>query len=113
MGKRLAMPARYSHLNQEDLDEKMLGIMGVKTIPEEKESLQECSYCNLRYPLETKFCDACSRPLNIVDALTMEKEQEERTRSLILETLRQEHANKSKSSINKKLEEENQAKQRD
>ena len=43
----------------------------------------------------------------------MEKEQEERTRSLILETLRQEHANKSKSSINKKLEEENQAKQKE
>lgn len=106
-----SMPARYSHLNQEDLDEKMLGIMGVKTVPEEKESLQECVYCNLRYPLETRFCDACSRPLNIVDAITMEKEQEERTKSLILEMLRQEHSNKSKIKSNKKLEEENKAKQ--
>ena len=102
------MPARYSHLNQEDLDEKMLGIMGVKTPKEVKESLQECAYCNIRYPIETRFCDNCSRPLNITDALEMEKEQEARTKSLILETLRQEHSNKSKGLVNKKLEEENQ-----
>ena len=102
------MPARYSHLNQEDLDEKMLGIMGVKTPKEVKESLQECVYCNIRYPIETRFCDNCSRPLNITDALEMEKEQEARTKSLILETLRQEHSNKSKGLVNKKLEEENQ-----
>ena len=101
------MPSRYSHLNQEDLDEKMLGIMGVKTPKEVKESLQECVYCNIRYPIETRFCDNCSRPLNITDALEMEKEQEERTKSLILETLRQEHSNKSKTESNKKLEEEN------
>jgi len=107
------MPSRYSHLNQEDLDEKMLGIMGVKTPKEEKESLQECAYCNIRYPIETRFCDACSRPLNIVDALEMEKEQEERTKSLILETLRQEHSNKSKKLVTKQLEEENQAKQKE
>ena len=105
--KSSLMPSRYSHLNQEDLDEKMLGIMGVKTPKEVKESLQECSYCNIRYPTETRFCDTCSRPLNIVDALDMEKEQEERTKSLILETLRQEHSNKSKTETNKKLEEEN------
>jgi len=102
------MPSRYSHLNQEDLDEKMLGIMGVKTPKEVKESLQECVYCNIRYPIETRFCDNCSRPLNITDAIEMEKEQEERTKSLILETLRQEHSNKSKGLVNKKLEEENQ-----
>ena len=101
------MPSRYSHLNQEDLDEKMLGIMGVKAQKEQKESLQECAYCNIRYPIETRFCDSCSRPLNITDALEMEKEQEARTKSLILETLRQEHSNKSKTESNKKLEEEN------
>jgi len=106
--KSSLMPARYSHLNQDDLDEKMLGIMGVKTPKEVKESLQECSYCNIRYPIETRFCDSCSRPLNIIDAIEMEKEQDERTKSLILETLRQEHSNKSKGLANKKLEEENQ-----
>ena len=102
------MPTRYSHLNQEDLDEKMLGIMGVKAQKEQKELLQECAYCNIRYSIDTRFCDNCSRPLNITDALEMEKEQEARTKSLILETLRQEHSNKSKGLANKKLVEENQ-----
>ena len=102
--KSSLMPSRYSHLNQEDLDEKMLGIMGVKTPKEEKESLPECAYCKIRYPVETRFCDTCSRPLNIADALEMEKEQEERTRSLILETMRQEHSYKSKSAQTNKMQ---------
>jgi len=102
------MPTRYSHLNQEDLDEKMLGIMGVKAQKEQKESLSECAYCNIRYSIDTRFCDNCSRPLNITDALDMEKEQEARTKSLILEILRQEHSSKSKGLASKKLEEENQ-----
>ena len=38
----------------------------------------------------------------------MGKEQDERTKALIMETLRQERSNKSKSFVNKKLEEENQ-----
>lgn len=92
---------------------RCLGIMGVKAQKEQKESLQECAYCNIRYSIDTRFCDNCSRPLNIVDALEMEKEQEERTKSLILETLRQEHSNRSKTSINKKLEEENHTKQKE
>jgi len=111
--KSSLMPSRYSHLNQDDLDEKMLRIMGVKTIKEEQEPLQECAYCKIRYPTEMRFCDNCSRPLKVEDALEMEKEQEERTKSLILETLRQEHSNKSKGLVNKKLEEENQTKQKE
>jgi integrase/recombinase XerD len=102
------MPSRYSHLNQDDLDEKMLGIMGVKAPKEQKESFHECVYCKIRYPIEIRFCDNCSKPLNIVDAIEMEKEQDARTKSLILETMRQEHSNKSKTQVNKKLEEENQ-----
>jgi len=102
--KNSLMPARYTHLNQEDLDEKMLGIMGVKTPKEEKESLQECTFCKIQYPIETRFCDNCSRPLNITDALEMEKEQEEKTRSLILETMRQEHSYKSKSDQTNKMQ---------
>lgn len=111
--KSSLMPTRYSHLNQDDLDEKMLGIMGVKKPVEKVNSLKECSFCNVSYPLETRFCDSCSRPLDSIDAIQMEQEQEERTKSLILETLRQEHSNKSKRLVNKKLEEENLAKEKE
>jgi len=111
--KTSLMPSKYTHLNQEDLDDKMLEIMGVKTQKQKEDELRECVYCKIRYPIETRFCDVCSRPLDVSDAIQMEKEQEERTKSLILETLRQEHSNKSKTTVNKKLEEENQAKEKE
>jgi len=46
--KSSLMPTRYSHLNQDDLDEKMLGIMGVRKPKEEKETIHECSYSKSR-----------------------------------------------------------------
>jgi len=99
------MPSKYTHLNQEDLDDKMLEIMGVKTQKQNEDELRECVYCKIRYPIETRFCDTCSRPLDVADAIQMEKEQEERTRALIMETLRQEHSNKSKSIQSDKMRE--------
>ncbi len=111
--KTSLMPAKYTHLNQDDLDEKLLGLMGVKKPVEEQNPLRECVYCKIHYPLDTRFCDTCSRPLDITDAIQMEEEQKERTKSLILETLRQEHSNKSKNLENKSLEEQNQSQQKE
>lgn len=105
--KSSLMPTRYTHLNQDDLDEKMLTIMGVKAEKEEPEPLQECAFCKIKYPTEIRFCDNCSRPLNVIDAMEMEKDQEQRIQSQILELMRQEHSNKKNSEYNKKLEEEN------
>lgn len=98
-----AMPARYTHLNQEDLDDKVLQIMGVKKEEsKEKEMFQECVYCKIKQPLETRFCDNCSRPLNVNDAIQMEKDQDEKSKAMVREILRQEH---SKVSINNKSKE--------
>jgi len=98
------MPSKYTHLNQDDLDEKMLQIIGVKKPKTVKESLRECVFCKITYPVEIRFCDTCSRPLDVVDALEMEKENEERTKSLVMEMLRQEHSKKSKDKEDKKIE---------
>ena len=106
------MPSRYTHLNQENLDEKMLEIMGVKAQKQKEDELRECVHCKIRYPIETRFCDMCSRPLDVSDAIQMEKEQEDRTKALVMETLRQEHSSKSKKLENKKLEEQNQTQQK-
>ena len=103
--KTSLMPSKYTHLNQEDLDDKMLVIMGVNPEKQKEDELRECVYCKIRYPIETRFCDTCSRPLDVADAIQMEKEQEERTRALIMETLRQEHSNKSKSIQSDKMRE--------
>lgn len=98
------MPSKYTHLNQDDLDDKMLQIMGIKKPEIKEESLRECVFCKISYPVETRFCDTCSRPLDVADAIQMEKEQDERTRALIMETLRQEHSGKSKSALTNKMQ---------
>jgi hypothetical protein len=108
--KTSLMPSKYTHLNQEDLDDKMLQIMGVKKSETKEETLRECVFCKISYPVETRFCDACSRPLDVADALQMEKENEERTKSLVYELMRKERAKKSKDQENivqeKKLKEQ-------
>jgi len=57
--KNSLMPTKYTHLNQENLDEKMLEIMGVKAQKQKEDELRECVYCKARYPIETRFCDVC------------------------------------------------------
>ena len=92
-----AMPSKYTHLNQDDLDAKTLEIMGVKKrINLEGESMRECTYCKISYPIETRFCDNCSRPLDVQDALDMEKESKEKTEALVYEIMRQEKAKQSR-----------------
>ena len=109
--KTSLMPSKYTHLNQENLDEKMLEIMGVKAQKQNKDRLKECAYCKIRYPAETRFCDACSRPLDVDDAIQMEKESEERTRDLVMELMRKEHAKRSKDKIS--AEKDNKIKEQD
>jgi len=114
--KTSLMPSKYTHLNQENLDEKMLEIMGIKTQKQKEDKLKECTYCKIRYPTEIRFCDTCSRPLDVDDAIQMEKESEDRTRDLIMELMRKEHAKKSKDKIsiqkdNKIQEQEKRIKQ--
>jgi len=101
--KSSTMPSKYAHMNQEDLDEKILQVMGMKKPKIDNEPLRQCTFCKITYPLETRFCDTCSRPLDVSDAIHMEKEQDKRTRALIMETLRQEHSNKSKSIQTKQM----------
>ena len=111
--KKSSMPSRYTHLNQEDLDTKMLQIMGVKKKEEKEESIRECVYCKIKYSLETRFCEVCSRPLDVTESLRMEKEQEERTKAMIQEMLRQEHAKKSQDEQTETLQREKQEQQKE
>jgi hypothetical protein len=98
--KSSPMPARYTHLNQEDLDNKILKMKGVKKEEEREElELRECVYCKIKHAIDAKYCEICSRPLDVIGAIRMEKEQEEKTKAMVREILRQGH---SKTSINKK-----------
>jgi len=91
-----AMPSKYTHLNQDDLDEKMLRVMGVKKEQKQPESIKECAFCHIQYPNEIRFCDSCSRPLDVSDAIVMEKENESKQKALVQELMRQERAKQSR-----------------
>ena len=103
------MPSRYTHLNQQDLDNKILKIMGVvKEDDTNKMTLRKCVYCNIPHPIESKFCEVCTRPLDVTEALRMEKEQEEKTQAMIDERLRQNHSMKHLYDKSEQLELQNQ-----
>jgi len=103
-GRTSLMPSKYTHLNQDDLDDKMLEIMGVKKPEVKEDPLRECVFCKISYPVETRFCDLCSRPLDVADAIEMEKENEKRTKDLIMEIMRKESQKNSRSKEEKKKE---------
>jgi predicted amidophosphoribosyltransferase len=95
-GKKSDMPSKYAHLNQEDLDDKILQSMGIKKTEVKEETMKECVYCKISFPLEIKYCNVCSRPIDINDALEMEKESQEGTKAMMYELMRKEKADKAK-----------------
>lgn len=100
------MPSAYAHLNQEDLDSKILETYGIKPTEVPQEEFKECVYCKISYPLEVKYCDTCSKPLDINDALEMEREVEEKNKAMMFEMLRKEKAAESKGRRGKQLEQQ-------
>jgi len=90
------MPSLYTHLNQDDLDQKMLEIYGIKSPKVEIPETNKCPYCNIEYPSDIFFCDMCSRPIDVATANEMEKQSREMQEALILEVIRKEKASQRK-----------------
>jgi hypothetical protein len=68
------MLARYSHLNQDDLDDSYLGAIVAK-VPETKEqdrSLVTCGKCQTVNAPETDLCISCQLPLTLQTAIMMD-----------------------------------------
>jgi integrase/recombinase XerD len=68
------MLSRYSHLNQDDLDDCYLGAIGAK-VPENKEperSLVTCGKCQTVNAPETDLCISCQLPLTMQTAIMMD-----------------------------------------
>lgn len=96
-GKSSNMPSRYTHLNDKDVDNKMLQLMGVTRKEEVQEaSIIECQYCHVKYSIDTKYCETCAKPLDAVEAERMEREQKDKTQAMIYELVRKERAEKAK-----------------
>lgn len=95
-GKSSNMPSRYTHLNDKDVDNKMLQIMGVKKKEvEEETSIIECQYCHVKYSKDTLYCETCAKPLDVVEAERMKQQQKEETEIMISELLRKEKSRES------------------
>ena len=99
------MPARYTHMNNEDVDNKMLEIMGVKKNEVEKEApIVECQFCHVKYPSDTTYCETCAKPLDVIEADRMQKQQQEKNKAMMYEMMRKERAAESKGKRGKQLE---------
>lgn len=95
--KTSTMPSRYTHMNNQDVDNKMLEIFGVKKQGvEEEPKFIECHFCHIKHPIDTKYCEACTKPLDIVEADRMQRQQKEETQALVYELMRKERAGKAK-----------------
>ena len=101
-GRKSTMPSKYAHMNQEELDDKILQHIGIKKTEVKEEPLKECVYCKINYPLEIKYCNICSRPLDIIDALEMEQESKDKTQAMIYELMREEKAKAAKNNYQNK-----------
>lgn len=108
------MPARYTHMNNEDLDNKMLQIMGVKKKEvEEETSIIECQFCHVKYPKDTLYCESCAKPLDVVEAERLEKQQLEDNKAMMYEMMRKEKAAESRGRRGKQLEKQLESQQQE
>ena len=108
------MPSRYTHMNNQDVDDKMLKIYGLKKrVEEEEPTFLECHSCHAKHPLDTKFCEACMKPLDVVEAERMEKESEQNNKAMMYELLRREKSKESKNRRGEKLKQQLQDQQKE
>ena len=106
-GSSSNMPSRYTHLNDQDVDNKMLQIMGVKKdVEKKKESYIECQYCHVKYPNDTRFCETCAKPLDVVEAELMKSKAKEETQAMVYEIMRQDKSKKKKNKRGEALQEQ-------
>jgi integrase/recombinase XerD len=113
-GKSSNMPSRYTHMNNQDVDDKMLKIYGVKKkTVEEVPTFIECNFCHIKHPVDTKYCETCAKPLDVVEAERMEREQKDKTQAMIYELVRKERADKAKQVYHEKRDNQMEEQQKE
>lgn len=81
------MPSVYIHLSGEDVDEAQCILNGVSRVKTEEKTLKPkiCKRCNMKNPIDSRFCNKCGLPLDYETAI---KTDEIRTKAdELLETL--------------------------
>ncbi|MFY9299644.1 MAG: site-specific integrase [Candidatus Nitrosotenuis sp.] len=77
------MPARYSHLLNDDVEDVIFERYGIKTNKEEKPKLPiECMFCNRINPVHLKICSQCGRALTLEAAYEIDEKSKESEETL-------------------------------
>ncbi len=78
------MPARYVHLVDSDVEEKILTYYGLRKEEQSEENHPKiCYICKTINSQESQICSKCGKPLSIEVALEYEKQQKEFTEKFI------------------------------
>jgi len=64
----------------------------------------ECQFCHVKYPSDTTYCETCAKPLDVIEADRMQKQQQEKNKAMMYEMMRKERAAESKGKKGKQLE---------
>ncbi|MEX0597682.1 MAG: tyrosine-type recombinase/integrase, partial [Candidatus Paceibacterota bacterium] len=77
--KNSSMPARYVHLVNADVDEKIFEMYGITTKKEEEKLNlpKKCPICDIHNSPESEICYKCGRPLDLKKALELEDKSKE------------------------------------
>ncbi|MGI0064902.1 MAG: tyrosine-type recombinase/integrase, partial [Nitrosopumilaceae archaeon] len=75
---RSNMPARYVHMQDQDVENAILNQYGISKKKEEKLRLPlRCQACEFLNSADIKLCEKCGRPLDLKTALDIEEKQKE------------------------------------
>ena len=88
------MPARYVHMVDSDVEDKILAMHGLKNQQEDSEiqKIQVCPICSFVNSPESKMCRRCAKPMSVSIALEREENQKMDMERMMREILRQQQS---------------------
>lgn len=71
------MPARYTHLTEQDVDDAILRHHGIVKQEKQVQKLpQKCQFCDFPNTPDVKYCEKCGKPLDLLTAMEKDEEKE-------------------------------------
>jgi integrase/recombinase XerD len=88
------MPARYVHMVDSDVEDKVLGMYGLKNTSEDNEiqKVIPCPTCSFVNSPESKMCSRCAKPMSVEVALEREESHKTDMERMMREILRQQQS---------------------
>jgi integrase len=82
------MPARYAHIVDSDVEEKILLRYGITKKDDEQANLPKlCNVCEMPNSPESTICSKCGKPLDMQTVLDLEKKQQESIKKIVEEAV--------------------------